>query len=144
MRRPVVPVIRPGSRRAGRDGHDRGSSPVELAILMPAILLLLFASIQVGVIFVARSVALNAAQLSTSAERAYDAPQGAGGAQARDFLARAGDWLTDPQVTVTRDGTQVTTTVEGRALSLVPGMTFTVSQRAHGTVERFTTEEDMP
>lgn len=130
--------------RVGRGCGDRGASPVELAILLPGILVLLFASIQVAAVFLARAVALNAAQVATSAERAYRAPTGVGTSRAQDFLARSGDWLTGSRVTVVRDGNQVTTTVEGQALSLLPGMSFDVRQQAHGTVERFTTEEDDP
>jgi Flp pilus assembly protein TadG len=124
-----------------RSMRDRGSSPVELAILAPAILLALFASIQTAAVFMARSVALSAAQEATTAERAYDAADGAGQARGEQFLARAGDWLRGGQVTVARTGTQVTTTVTGSAISLVPGFTFTVRQTAHGEVERFTTDD---
>lgn len=144
MPTPPARRARPATRWAGWVGRDRGASPVELAILLPAILLLLFASIQVAAVFLARAVALNAAQLGTTAQRAYDAPTGAGQSRARDFLARSGDWLGQPQVTVVQDGTQVTTTVQGTALSLVPGFSFEVSQRAHGTVERFTTSDGEP
>ncbi|SHN42707.1 TadE family protein [Cryptosporangium aurantiacum] len=120
---------------------ERGSSPVELAILAPAVLLALFASIQVAAVFMARSVALSAAQEASTAERAFTAPPGAGEDRGRSFLARAGDWLTDGQVTVERDGQQVTTTVTGQAISLIPGFTFTVSQSSRGEVERFTTDD---
>lgn len=138
----AYPVVRRVLARLG--GRDRGASPVELAILLPAILLLLFASIQVAAVFLARAVALNAAQSATNAERSYNAAPGVGRARAYDFLSRSGDWLGGAEVSVTRDGTEVTTVVRGRALSLVPGMTFAVDQRAHGTVERFTTEEGDP
>ncbi|MFI5953352.1 TadE/TadG family type IV pilus assembly protein [Cryptosporangium sp. NPDC051539] len=121
---------------------ERGSSPVELAILAPAVLLALFASIQVAAVFMARSTALSAAQEATTAERAFDAPAGAGEDRGRAFLARAGDWLSGGRVTVVRNGDQVTTTVTGSAISLIPGFTFTVSETAHGEVERFTTDNE--
>jgi len=124
-----------------RSGADRGSSPVELAILAPAVLLALFASIQVAAVFMARSVALSAAQEASTAERAFGAPAGAGEDRGRSFLGRAGDWLSGGQVIVERDGEQVTTTVTGQAISLIPGFTFTVSQTARGEVERFTTDD---
>ena len=127
-------------RRLRRQG-ERGSSPVELAILAPAVLLALFASIQVAAVFMARSVALSAAQEASTAERAFGAPAGAGTDRGRSFLGRAGDWLSGGQVRVERNGEQVTTTVTGRAISLVPGFTFTVSQSSRGEVERFTTDE---
>jgi TadE-like protein len=125
----------------GRLRGERGSSPVELAILAPAVLLALFASIQVAAVFMARSVALSAAQEASTAERAFGAPPGAGEDRGQSFLGRAGDWLSGGQVTVERDGEQVTTTVTGQAISLVPGFTFTVSQTARGEVERFTTDD---
>ena len=120
---------------------DRGSSPVELAILAPAVLLALFASIQVAAVFMARSVALSAAQEASTAERSFGAPAGAGEDRGRTFLGRAGDWLDAGQVDVDRNGEQVTTTVTGKAISLIPGFTFTVSQSARGEVERFTTDD---
>jgi Flp pilus assembly protein TadG len=124
-------------RAAAHD--DRGASPVELAILVPAILLLLFGAIQVASVFIARAVALTAAQEAVTAQRAYEAPAGVGQAQAMSFLAKAGDWLTGPTVSQPQSSaTEVRFTVTGTALSVVPGVTFTVSQTAHGTVERFT------
>ena len=117
---------------------DRGSSGLELAILFPAILLLTFASIQVAALFLARDVALTAAQEAVTAQRAYNAPDGAGTARASNFLARAGDWLVNPQVTVIRNGDDVQATVTGTSLDFV--FSFGVSQTAHGRVERFSTD----
>ncbi|HEX8629509.1 MAG TPA: TadE family protein, partial [Catenuloplanes sp.] len=81
MRRPSPPQLsRSAARRTGPG--DRGATPVELAILLPGILFLLFASIQVGTVFLARAVALNAAQTATTAQRAYGAEPGVGAARA--------------------------------------------------------------
>jgi Flp pilus assembly protein TadG len=118
---------------------DRGSAAVELAILFPAVLLLLFASIQTAAWFLARNVAISAAQEAVTAERAYNAPNGAGQARAAKFLDSAGDWLVGPRVTVVRDGDDVSATVTGRSLRFV--LAFDVSQTAHGRVERFSSEE---
>src|SRR5215207_9354813 len=99
------------ARRRDALDRDRGSAAVELAIVMPAILLGLFACIQVAAVFMARSVALTAAQEGTTAERAYQAPPGVGKARANSFLSRAaGDWLTRRTVVVTRNGNQVRAT----------------------------------
>jgi Flp pilus assembly protein TadG len=129
----------PGEPRRPR-AHldDRGSSALELAILFPAILVLLFSSIQVAMWFLARDIALNAAQEAVTAQRGYDAPDGAGTARANSFLARTSGWLVNPQITVTRDGDDVRATVTGTSLPFL--MTLTVSQTAHGRVERFTTD----
>ncbi|GAB3056105.1 TadE/TadG family type IV pilus assembly protein [Micromonospora schwarzwaldensis] len=148
-----APAGRPGPRGPGRiaaavrarlaaGGHERGANPVELAVMMPAILVLLFGSIQVGVWFVARSTALNAAQTGVNAQRTYDAGPDAGRAQAIAFLRRSGDWLAGWDrvgPTCVETATDVTCTVRGRSLSVVPGVDFEVTQTAHGPVERWTT-----
>ncbi|OKI73984.1 pilus assembly protein TadE [Micromonospora sp. CB01531] len=129
-------------RRLVEGGAERGANPVELAVVMPAILVLLFASIQVAVWFVARSTALNAAQTGVNAQRALQAPPDAGRNRASTFLRAAGDWLVDwqdPGPTCTTAATEVTCTVSGRSLSVIPGIHFPVRQTAHGTVERWTT-----
>ncbi|MFI7076543.1 MULTISPECIES: TadE/TadG family type IV pilus assembly protein [unclassified Micromonospora] len=134
----MVTVIR--HPRPPGDG-ERGGNPVELAVVLPAILILLFGSIQVAAVFVARSTALNAAQSGVNAQRLHQAPAGAGEERAARFLTQAGDWLVDwddpgPDCTVT--ATDVTCTVTGRSLSIVPGVSFSIRQTAHGTAERWT------
>ncbi|MEQ4300828.1 TadE family protein [Plantactinospora sp. B6F1] len=127
--------------------QDRGASPVELAVLMPAILILLLASIQAAAWFIARATALNAAQSAVSAQRAYQAEPGVGQQRAEDFLARAGDWLVDWEVTVTvpePGDTQVNATVTGEPLRVMPLISLPpIRETAFGTVERFT-DEDAP
>ncbi|MER7416848.1 TadE family protein [Micromonospora peucetia] len=123
-------------------GADRGANPVELAVAMPVVLLLLFASIQTAAWFVARSTALNAAQSAVNAQRLHQAPPGAGEDRATRFLRAAGGWLVDwddPAPSCRSTATEVTCTVRGRSLSVVPGVSFPVHQTAHGTVERWTT-----
>ncbi|MEV4753692.1 TadE family protein [Micromonospora sp. NPDC049559] len=135
----------PARRGGGADGErDRGASPVELAILLPGILVLLFAAVQVAAIFLARTVALAAAQEAVGTVRVHDGPPDAAGvAAAERFIAGSGDWLTGARVyrsSPVSDGTRVSFTVEGRALSILPWVDFPVRQTAHGTVERFTVE----
>ncbi|WP_433393924.1 TadE/TadG family type IV pilus assembly protein [Micromonospora sp. KLBMP9576] len=130
------------ARRLTAGGLDRGANPVELAVLLPVILVLLFASIQTAAWFVARASALNAAQSAVNAQRLHQAPPGAGEARATRFLRAAGGWLVgweDPGPSCQTTTTEVTCTVGGRSLSVVPGVSFPVRQTAHGTVERWTT-----
>ena len=128
----------PGVRSAP-SGRDAGASPVELSIVSVAIILLLFTAIQIAAVFIARSAALSAAQEAVSAQRAYQAPPGVGVEKANAFLANTGDWLTMTEVTpAPAEAGEVAFTVSGRALSVIPGVAFPVSQTAHGTVERFT------
>ncbi|WP_243710547.1 TadE family protein [Micromonospora sp. KC213] len=125
-------------RRLAAGGTDRGANPVELAVVMPAVLVLLFASVQVAVWFVARSTALHAAQSGVNAQRTFQAPAGAGEARAAGFLRATGDWLVGGKPSCATIATEVTCTVTGRSLSVVPGVSFEVRQSAHGTVERWT------
>ncbi|RLP91555.1 MULTISPECIES: TadE/TadG family type IV pilus assembly protein [unclassified Micromonospora] len=146
MRRAAFPwwcrAVAAARRHLAAGDRERGANPVELAVVMPLILVLLFASLQVAAVFLARSTALNAAQSGVNAQRLYDAPDGAGVASATRFLKATGGWLvgwgkTDPSCVTT--ATEVTCTVRGRSLSVVPGVDFAVEQTAHGTVERVTT-----
>ncbi|MBM0279418.1 TadE/TadG family type IV pilus assembly protein [Micromonospora tarensis] len=146
MRRAGYPrwsrAVTAARRRLAAGGRERGANPVELAVLMPLILVLLFASIQIAAVFLARSTAMNAAQSGVNAQRRYEAGNGAGEDSATRFLRAAGGWLVGWDgagpacVTTTTD---VTCTVSGRSLSVVPGVDFAVRQTAHGTVERVTT-----
>ncbi|MFI6232758.1 TadE family protein [Micromonospora sp. NPDC050784] len=120
---------------------QRGANPVELAVVMPLILVLLFASIQIAAVFLARSTALHAAQSGVNAQRTYQAPNGAGVESASSFLTAAGGWLVGwdkAGPTCVTTTTDVTCTVSGRSLSVVPGVDFAIQQTAHGTVERVT------
>jgi Flp pilus assembly protein TadG len=129
----------PGDRSAS----DRGASPVELAIVAPLIILLLFLAIQISSVFLARSAALSAAQEAVSAQRAYQAQPGAGIAKGNEFLTHTGELLTDAAVVAApAEANEVAFTVTGQAMSVIPGMDFTVSQTAHGEIERFTLDDD--
>ncbi|MEH1164665.1 TadE family protein [Micromonospora sp. CPCC 205539] len=128
-------------RHLAAGDRERGANPVELAVMMPLILVLLFASLQVAAVFLARSTALTAAQSGVDAQRLYQARDGAGVANALRFLGNTGDWLVGwdtTRPTCVTTAVEVTCTVQGRSLSVVPGVTFAVRQTAHGTVERVT------
>jgi Flp pilus assembly protein TadG len=123
------------ARRLGRE--DRGGAEVELAILGPLLLIVIFGAIQVTTYFTARTVALSAAQVGVDAERRYDAQPGVGREQAQAFLAQAGEWLINPRVgNPVRTADEVSMTVQGEAPSIL--FTWEIEQTAHGTVERFT------
>jgi Flp pilus assembly protein TadG len=120
-----------------RLNRDRGGAEVELAILGPLLLIIIFGAIQITTYFTARNVALSAAQVGVSAERRYDAQPGSGRDRAEAFLAQAGDWLVNGQVgEPQRNAEEVSITVSGEAPSIL--FTWRIEQTAHGTVERFT------
>jgi Flp pilus assembly protein TadG len=144
---PAALAVGPGQRRArARRRHsaltdrDRGTSPIELAILLPVIVIAMFATIQVAVYFLARTEALAVAQEAVSVQRLY-------GAGPNDYLAGAntllnqgvdGQWLQGAKVGTpkpTKDGTGFTVTVVGNAPSLIPHFSVSVSVTVHGTYE---------
>lgn len=121
-------------------GRDRGSATLEVSILAPVLLLVVFTIIQVGLWSYARSLALGAAQEGVAAGRAYGASAEAGRARAQAFLdATAGDSLVGSVVTTSATAGSLRVEVTGRALSVLPGVPgLPVRQRAEGPLERFT------
>lgn len=119
---------------------ERGSVTVEIAVLAPALLLVVFTIVQVGLWSYARSLALGAAQEGVAAGRAHQAAPEAGRVRAEQFLARAaGDSLLDPRVTVRATAGAVRVEVAGRSLSVLPGVPgMPVRQSAQGPLERYT------
>ena len=137
--RPTPPTRRGRARPRARG--EAGSVSVEIAILFPALLLLITALVQYALWFHARSVALAAAQEGVTAVASYGAAPGSGADRARSFLgAHGADTLTGPQVTETAPAAgHVTVHVTGRSVSVLPGVPGpAVAQSAQAPIERFT------
>ena len=119
---------------------ERGSATLEVAILGPALLLLVFTVIQLGLWSYARSLALAAAQEGVVAAAAHGARPGDGVARARQFLQQsAGDSLVATSVAGSASNAMtVRIEVSGRSLSVIPGVEgMAVTQSAEAPVERF-------
>lgn len=134
--------------RRPRRGDDRGVSALELAVIGPSLLLLIFFVIQVALYLYARSVALQTArdavsQLRLAPDRAqFDALAPRVREQAIAFARQVGSHAlseVDEQPTYADD--HVTVRVTGATITLVPGFTIHVTQQASGRWERF---EDGP
>ncbi len=138
--------------RHADDSDDSGTSAIELAILAPLLLLLIFGLVQLALWAYGRSVALQAAQQGVAKIRIIDpTTTGAGGAvdqavlTTRDYAGSiGGQGLLGPAVArpvyATDSGTQrtrVTVTVTGHVISLIPGWQFTISRSASGELELF-------
>ncbi|MGQ0468004.1 MAG: TadE family protein [Sporichthyaceae bacterium] len=124
--------------RARQAPRDAGTSTVELAITMPALLIAVLTVIQIGLWFHTRHVALAAAQDGARIARAYDGTEHA--ARART-LANLDDLaptlLRDRDVEITRTPEEATVTVRGRATSILGIFALPVVGTAQGPVERF-------
>jgi Flp pilus assembly protein TadG len=143
----VVAAATPdGKSRFRRFRPDGGASALELSIVAPAVLVLIFFAIQAGLYFYGRTVAVQAAREGVSQLRLAQTPQIAADVQ-EDIeegiesyaLALGREALLDPQATGTYDenaGT-VSMTVTGTTITIVPGLTLTATGAASGEIERF-------
>ncbi|HLT82995.1 MAG TPA: TadE family protein [Phototrophicaceae bacterium] len=134
------------SRRPVPGRRDGGATSLELAIIAPMFLTLVFLAIQAGLFFYGRTVAVQAAREGVSQLRlaedaaAFEAMRGGAVDYTRDLAATVGQQgLLDPQVRARYDDAEgrVWVSVTGRVISLVPGLDLTTTAEASGTVERF-------
>ncbi|MDY7106817.1 MAG: TadE family protein [Actinomycetota bacterium] len=118
---------------------DRGATATELAVLMPALILLVLLPVQVGLWWHARQAADVAAEEALDAAQIAGATAADGQAGAGAILGQAGN-LTNVTVDVNRTADDVTVTVRGDlGFSIFPGA-WSVTARAEGPVERFIPE----
>lgn len=136
----------PGQARRKGDGRDGGSAAIELAVIAPSLIVLIFFVIQACLYFYGRSVALQSAREGVSqlrlaqSETAYTQQQAGVAANVRAFASNVGNGALDgPVMTSAYDGAagRVRVTVTGTTISLIPFATFTVTETARGTVEKF-------
>lgn len=121
-----------------RSGED-GLLATELAMVTPALLLLVMLAVQFGLWAHATQLADAAATQAALAASLPDGTEEQGEDAAAGLLAEAGN-LGDPAVTVERGEELVVVTVIGRAPHLVPGFAWGVSAQAAAPVERFIPE----
>lgn len=118
-------------------GLERGSVNVELAVLAPILLTVLFLAIQSSYFFYARQVAIASAQEGVRTMAAYDSDLATGVAVAE---ATASEWggiaLTNLHVVGERTATRASITVNGTAVHLLPGPPWEIQQTATLPVER--------
>ena len=118
---------------------ERGSSSIQMVILMPVMFAVMFLGLQAALIYHARTLAIASAQEGARTAGAENGTAAAGINTARDYLtATAGDALTSTVVTGSRTATTATVTVRGVALSVLPGWRPRISQSSSVTVERIT------
>jgi TadE-like protein len=155
-RRPAGPTGKPvapaGVGRARRWRRDRGSNAVELAILLPTILTLMFLGIQLALYFLAVSEAQGAAQAGVNAQRGYLSPMGTGRAAARAYVNSRPGWFIlapppsappPPPPPPASPPVTISFTVTGHSMSIIPWWNgWKVGATANGPVERFSQSGD--
>ncbi|MFE2991480.1 TadE family protein [Streptomyces sp. NPDC059262] len=127
-----------------RTWDDRGSSPVQAAILFPVVIVITFTLLQ-GVMWAyAHNIAYTAARSGVAAGRIYEASPADGSAHAKRALDDlAGNMLTGTSVS-TAGSSQDTMRVHvsGQSLTLLPGFHLTVQATVSGPIEHWTVEGD--
>jgi Flp pilus assembly protein TadG len=108
----------------------------QLAVLMPALLVLLMLAVQFGLWAHASQLARAAADEAAYIAALPDATEQAGRAAAAGLLTQAGN-LGAVTITVDRQSDTIVATVTGVAPQVVPGFRWSVSARAAAPVERF-------
>jgi hypothetical protein len=135
-------------RRAG-GRSDRGASAIELSIVAPAVLLLIFSTVQFALWLYGRNVALQAAREGVSRLRLVDDADAAAAEsrtekEVEEYAQTVGrESLLDPVATAVYDVDRgrVSVTVTGRVVTLVPGFDLNATRSATGEVERFEGDE---
>ena len=120
--------------------RERGSSSIQMVMLMPALFSIMFLGMQGALYYHARTVAIAAAQEGARAAGGQNGTAVGGISAASSFVSDAGgnDVLPGAHVTGGRSATIATVTVTGTSLSVIPGWSPAVSQSASVPVERIT------
>lgn len=147
MREPARRFVRLRAVAAARRlRDDSGASALEMSIVAPGLVLLIFFGIQSGLYFYGRTVAVQAAREGVSLMRLAQDDAGRqvlqplAQAKTVDFATGVGrESLLDPVAEIDWDPVagQVEVRVTGKVITLVPGLDLEVSEVATGTIERF-------
>lgn len=137
---PPFATFSPIHRHPGVGHRERGSTSLQLVLLLPALFSVMFLGMQGALYYHARTVAIAAAQEGARTAAGLDGTGPAGAQDAHAFIVDAGgdDVLTAPQISSARSATTATVTITGRSLSVIPGWSPVVTQSASVPVERIT------
>ena len=118
--------------------QERGSTTIQMVVLMPALFTLMFLGVQAAVLYQGRTITLAAAQDGARVSAAADGTNAAGIAAASDFVTSTSAGLKNTSVSGNRTATTATITVSTHTVSLIPFVSPTISQSASLPVERVT------
>jgi Flp pilus assembly protein TadG len=123
---------------ACRCNGDAGAATTELVIAMPLMLLLVLASVHIGLWFHARQIVTSAAQEGARAARASDGTDADGYDRVNQMLAELGRGsVNDTNTEIGRSADIVTVTVTGHSPAVVPGLVLSVSASSSSPIEEF-------
>ena len=142
--RPAGPAGPARCRRSvyGRLHRERGDIALELVLIAPIIIFMIFLVIQFSLWYHARHVVTVAAQEGARAARAANtssaAAETAGRNRAYAFIdTLGGSIVEDPNVVVNRGVNTVSVRVTANAVHVIPGLSLQVRGQSVGPIERF-------
>ena len=112
---------------------ESGSTTLEVAVVFPAVLVLVLLVIQAALYWHARDAALSAAQQGLSAAKVAGL---AAGRSRAEYVATELGGINTPHASVA-GGPEIRVVVSGGAPNLVPGLSLNVSESAAGPSEAF-------
>jgi Flp pilus assembly protein TadG len=123
--------------RVLRRRDERGIAAPEFVIVMPVVMLIFLMLVQWSVQLYNDRIVHAAAREAAVDAASWDGTESAGRETADDYLADSGSDLSNTQVKITVGATEVTVTVSGDVMTLLPGFTKRVSATATVPRERF-------
>jgi hypothetical protein len=118
-----------------RRRDDRGALSASVAVL-PAVLMLFFAVVQISLWFYGRSVAATAARHGLDAARVESGSAADGVATANQFLSQAGG-VRQSSVSAQRSATDAEVTIVTHPVTVLPFFDVDITVTLDGPVERF-------
>ena len=135
-------------QRRSRLIRQRGSATVELAVLFPAFVVLVFGGVQAAEWYYVRSLCLAAADTGVQVGRTIGAGDADAQQAAAEFVARAGGGTAgDPAVSTAGSSAtvlRVEVTASVPRVVPLPGLSMRVTQSSRAAREVFTTEAGRP
>lgn len=127
------PVLGRGLRR--RD--ERGIAAPEFVVVMPLVMLIFLMLVQWSVQLYNDRIVHAAAREAAVDAASWEGTEDAGRQTANEYLADSGSDLSNTSVKINVGATEVTVTVSGEVMTLLPGFTKRVSATATVPRERF-------
>jgi len=120
-----------------RRRDERGISAPEFVVVMPLVMLILLMLVQWSVQLYNDRIVHAAAREAAVDAASWEGTESAGRQTANEYLADSGSDLSNTDVKITVGATEVTVTVSGDVMTLLPGFTKRVSATATVPRERF-------
>lgn len=124
-----------GLRRPHRD--ERGIAAPEFVVIMPLVMLIFLMLVQWSVQLYNDRIVHAAAREAAVDAASWEGTEDAGRQTANEYLANSGSDLSNTSVNINVGATEVTVTISGEVMTLLPGFTKRISATATVPRERF-------